>query len=96
MAAKRIGLLLGPVLFAVILALVRPEGLPPAGTAFLALTAWMAVWWITEAIPIAVTALFPIVLFPLTGAMPAAEATAPYGHYLVFLVFLGIHHRDVH
>lgn len=88
MDTKRIGLVLGPLLFALILAFIRPEGLPAAGTAVLAVTAWMAVWWITEAIPIAVTSLLPIVLFPLTGAMETADATAPYGHYLVFL-FLG-------
>jgi len=86
--SRRIGLFLGPFLFTLIFLFVRPEGLPLAGTAVLATTAWMAAWWITEAIPIAVTAMLPMVLFPLSGAMPAAEATRSYGHYLVFL-FLG-------
>ena len=54
----------------------------------LASTAWMAAWWITEAVPIAVTSLLPIVLFPLTGALAADETTKSYGHYIVFL-FLG-------
>lgn len=49
---------------------------------------WMLGWWITEAVPIAVTSLLPIVLLPLTGVMPIAEATAPYGSHFVFL-FLG-------
>lgn len=88
MSARKIGLALGPLLFALIWFFVRPEGLPPAGTAVLAVTAWMAVWWITEAIPIAVTALLPMVLFPLLNVMPAGDATAAYGHYIVFL-FLG-------
>lgn len=88
MSTKRIGLFLGPIAFALILAFLRPEGLPFAGTAVLATTAWMAIWWTTEAISIAVTAMLPIILFPLTGVLDAGEATKPYGHYLVFL-FLG-------
>jgi sodium-dependent dicarboxylate transporter 2/3/5 len=88
MTTKQIGLFLGPALFLLIFFFGRPEGLPLAGTAVLATTAWMAAWWITEAIPIAVTSLLPIVLFPMTGAMKAAASTAAYGHYIVFL-FLG-------
>ena len=64
------------------------EGLSTAARAVLAITAWTATWWITEAIPIAVTSLLPMVLFPLTGVMEAAEVTKEYGHYIVFL-FLG-------
>ncbi len=54
----------------------------------LAVTAWTAVWWITEAIPIAVTSLLPMALFPITGVLDAPATTAAYGHYIVFL-FLG-------
>lgn len=88
MTTKRIGLLLGPLAFLIILLTLRPEGLPFAGTAVLAATAWMAIWWTTEAISIAVTSLLPIILFPLTGVLPASEITESYGHYIVFL-FLG-------
>jgi len=88
MTTKRIGLLLGPLAFLLVLFIVRPQGLPFAGTAVLAATAWMAIWWTTEAISIAVTSLLPIILFPLTGVLPASEITASYGHYIVFL-FLG-------
>jgi sodium-dependent dicarboxylate transporter 2/3/5 len=88
MTTKNIGLFLGPLAFALILAFFRPGGLPFAGTAVLATTAWMAIWWTTEAISIAVTAMLPIILFPLTGVLSTGEATKPYGHYLVFL-FLG-------
>jgi len=88
MTTKRVGLILGPLAFLLILLTVRPTGLPFAGTAVLAATAWMAIWWTTEAISIAVTSLLPIILFPLTGVLTAAEITASYGHYIVFL-FLG-------
>lgn len=88
MSTQRIGLILGPLLFLLIFVFLRPEGLTLAGTAVLATTAWMAAWWITEAIPIAATSLLPMVLFPLTGAMKAGDTTQSYGHYIVFL-FLG-------
>jgi sodium-dependent dicarboxylate transporter 2/3/5 len=54
----------------------------------LCVTAWVAVWWITEAIPIAVTAMLPIVLFPLTGALDLSATTASFGHKYIFL-YLG-------
>ena len=88
MNVRRFGLIAGPLAFTMILLLLRPAGLSTAGVAVLATTAWMAIWWTTEAVSIAVTALLPIVLFPLTGVLPAAEVTKSYGHYLVFL-FLG-------
>ena len=88
MTSKKTGLMLGPLAFGLILAFFRPEGLSFAGTAVLATTAWMAIWWTTEAISIAVTAMLPIILFPLTGVLSGSEVTKPYGHYLVFL-FLG-------
>lgn len=48
----------------------------------------MAVFWICETIPIPITSLLPIVLFPALGIMPTSQATAPYGSHLVFL-FMG-------
>jgi len=85
---QRIGFILGPVLFTIILLFFRPDDLSQEGIAVLASTAWIAVWWITEAIPIAVTALLPIVLFPLTGGLDIASTTSAFGHKYVFL-YLG-------
>lgn len=48
----------------------------------------MAVWWMTEAMPLPVTSLMPIVLFPVLTEITPAEATAPYANPIVFL-FLG-------
>ncbi len=59
-----------------------------AGRATAAIGVWMAVWWMTEAIPVYATALIPIALFPLVGAAPIRAAAAPYGHELIFL-FMG-------
>ena len=61
---------------------------PAAGRATAALAAWMAVWWMTEAIPVYATALLPLALLPLLGAGGAREAAAPYGNESIFL-FLG-------
>ena len=49
----------------------------------------MVVWWITEAVHIAVTALLPLVLFPLLGVMDAAAVGANYGSPIIFLFFGG-------
>src|SRR5690606_3418800 len=62
--------------------------MPPAAFDVLSVTLWMAIWWVTEVVPIAVTSLLPIVLFPMTGALGIGETTASYGHKYVFL-YLG-------
>ena len=56
--------------------------------ATLAMAVWMAVWWLTEAVPVPVTALLPIVAFPLLGLGSVRQVTTPYAHPLIFL-FLG-------
>lgn len=85
---QSIGLVLGPILFLIVLFFFHPEGLSKTANAILASTVWVAVWWITEAMPIAVTAFLPIVLFPLTGGLSLSETTASYGHKYIFL-FIG-------
>ncbi len=89
MTKKRIGLLLGPTLFILTLLFFRPEELSTAGIAVLASTLWIAVWWILEVIPIAVTALLPIILFPLTGAQSLSDTTEAFGHRYIFLYIGG-------
>lgn len=87
-AHKLFGLFLGPIAALVVFLLPTPEGLDPAGWYTAAVGLWMAIWWITEAIPIAATALLPLVLFPLIGAGNIDEAASPYANPLIFL-FLG-------
>ena len=86
---KRIGLLLGPLSFLLIFLFFKPEGLSAEARAILASTAWVAIWWITEAIPIAVTALLPIVLFPLSGGLDLTTTTESFGHKYIFLYIGG-------
>ncbi len=85
---RRGGLIAGPVVGALMLALGPPAGMDPVAWRAAAAAAWMAIWWMTEALPVAVTALLPVVLFPMLSVAPVREATAPYGHPTIFL-FLG-------
>lgn len=83
-----VGLILGPLLFVIILFGFSPTDLGFEAKATLAITAWIATWWITEAVPIPATALLPIILFPSFGALEAAEVVSSYGNDIIFL-FLG-------
>jgi sodium-dependent dicarboxylate transporter 2/3/5 len=65
-----------------------PEGLALAGWRTAGIVAVMALLWMTEAIPIPVTALLPLVLFPLFGVAPITETAAPYANPVIYL-FLG-------
>ena len=86
---KLLGLVLGPVSFFLILFFFHPEGLSEQANAVLASTIWIAIWWITEAIPIAVTALLPIIIFPLSGGLDLSATSGSFGHKYVFLYMGG-------
>ncbi|MCZ6837290.1 MAG: SLC13 family permease [Planctomycetota bacterium] len=60
----------------------------PSGRATLAVMCWMAIWWLTEAQNVAVTALLPIAIFPLLNIASIRATTSPYAHELIFL-FMG-------
>ncbi len=85
---KKLGLFLGPLIFIIVLLLDNPSGMSNEAKAVLASAIWIAIWWITEALPIAVTAFLPIVLFPLSGGLDLTQTTASYGHKYIFL-FIG-------
>ena len=85
LSAKTIGLLGGPVCFVLVLLLVHPQDMSEEARRVLAGTLWIAIWWITEAIPIAATSLLPLVLFPLTGALDIKSTASSFGHPYVFL-----------
>ncbi|AQQ54428.1 SLC13 family permease [Planococcus lenghuensis] len=84
-----IGLFAGPLLFILTLLFFEPPGLTPEAQAILAGTLWIAIWWITEAIPIPATSLLPIILFPLTGGLDIESTTAAYGDDTIFLFMAG-------
>lgn len=85
--ARPLPLVAGPVAF-LFLRLLAPGELDAAQATVLGVGAWMAIWWISECLPLAVTALLPIALFPTLGATTAREATAPFANDVVYL-YLG-------
>ena len=73
-----IGVIMSPV----------PEGISPAAWKVFGVALWMAFWWLTEALPVAVTALMPLIVFPALGLFDFKTSAAPYAHPLIFL-FMG-------
>lgn len=97
---RRVGLVAGP-LAAAILYLVLPDarfdasgqwlsGLTHEGRLTVAAGAWLAIWWLTEAIPIEAAGLLPLALFPILGIAPIRQAAAPYANDVIFLFMGGL------
>jgi sodium-dependent dicarboxylate transporter 2/3/5 len=80
-------LIAGPVAFFILRAWA-PGGLEPTAASVLAIGAWMAIWWISECLPLAVTALLPIALFPLLNVATIRVAASQFANEIVFL-YLG-------
>ena len=99
---KLIGLALGPALFIIIIFSVTPGLFSEKSIVVLGLGAWMVTWWATEAMPIPVSALLPMVVFPLMGVSTVREASAPYGDPVIFLFMggfilaLGLERHNLH
>ena len=95
--SKLIPLVLGPSLALLLYFLLPEQYTSSAGTlevfshsgrACAGIVLWMAIWWFTEAVPIAVTSLLPIVLFPMFGVMGSSDTLKEYANGTIFL-FLG-------
>ncbi|MFZ5787330.1 MAG: SLC13 family permease [Acidobacteriota bacterium] len=84
---RTVTLFLGPLSFAALLVL-PPDGLPPEAARLLAVLAWVIVWWMGEAVPLAVTAVLGPALATVLGVGKATELFAPFGDPIIFL-FLG-------
>jgi sodium-dependent dicarboxylate transporter 2/3/5 len=85
---KLIALWLGPLLMLTLLLLPTPAGLKPEAWRLVALASWMVIWWMSEAVPVAVTALLPLPMMPMLGIAGQKTVGASYGDPLIFL-FLG-------
>ena len=88
MSGKQLGFFLGPIFFTAILLFVPEDFISPGAYHVLAVGAWMITWWISEASPVAITALLPLMIFPALGVMNISSSTAPYANPSVFL-FMG-------
>ncbi len=82
------GLFIGPLCFLFIVLFADLEPGKPQVTYTLAIAILMAIWWITEIIPLAVTALIPVVAFPLFGVMDGKAVSSTYFNHVIFL-FIG-------
>lgn len=89
MTAERIGFWLGPALFALTLLLPAPENMPAPAWNAAGLVAWMAAWWMTQAVPLPVTGLLPFIIAPFFGGGTAREVASDYYSPIIFLLLGG-------
>ena len=84
-----LGLIGGLVVFGIMLLLPAPAGMEPTAWHVAALTVLMAVWWMTEALPLTVTALLPFLTVPAFGVMDANAIAKEYYSPILFLILGG-------
>ncbi|WP_205479428.1 SLC13 family permease [Sphingomonas arenae] len=85
----RLGFWGGLAVFLLLLVLPAPAGMPETAWRVTALVALMAIWWMTQALPLTATALLPFLLLPLFGVMTSSDAAAAYYSPILFLVLGG-------
>jgi sodium-dependent dicarboxylate transporter 2/3/5 len=85
---QRVRLVAGPLAALVLLVFFDLDSDNPAVTRAAAVAVWMAIWWMTEAVPLAVTSLLPVVLFPMLGVMNGKAVSSQYFNHIIFL-FMG-------
>lgn len=93
MTANQMLRILGPVA-GILLILAGKSGIAVAGLAgaplaMLGITVWVALWWVTEAMPIAATSLLPALLLPLTGIVGSEETAGAYMDRFILLMMAG-------
>jgi sodium-dependent dicarboxylate transporter 2/3/5 len=87
-SVKKIALWLGPIAFSLIL-MFPISSIDVLSWRVLAVAVWMLIWWLSETVNLAVTALLPLILFPLLNILPIADVSANYANPLVYLFFGG-------
>lgn len=85
---RRAALIAGPLMALALIGLPAPGGLDLAAWRLAGLIAWMVIWWMGQAVPLATTALLPVPLMPALGVAPVAQVTQSYANPIIFL-FLG-------
>jgi solute carrier family 13 (sodium-dependent dicarboxylate transporter), member 2/3/5 len=99
---KILGLVLGPIIFFIVIAIPSPDDLPDEAKVILAIALWMIIWWITEAISVYATALLPLALIPITGVASLNEVATEYMHPIVvlllgmFLIAIAVERSGLH
>ena len=87
--SRKIGLVLGLFLFFYSLFSTPPANMSEQAWITAGVGMLMAVWWVTQVLPLPVTSLLPIILFPLIGISSVREATVPYVNPVIFLLLGG-------
>ncbi|MCY4142069.1 MAG: SLC13 family permease [Gammaproteobacteria bacterium] len=86
---RTLGLILGPVLGLLVGLLLYQGGFEKAAILTGAITTLVVVWWMFEPIPIPVTSLIPLALFPMLQVLPIKDVQESYGHPLILLLLGG-------
>jgi len=86
---RRVFALLGPVAFLCTVLLPAPAGFSPLAWPTLGLLLWMALWWVTESVPLAATALLPLLVVPLIGLPQPVQILTQYANSTIFLILGG-------
>lgn len=86
---KRIALVGGPLVAAIVFVAMRSQGFPSAPSWTAAITVLCGAWWVLEPVPMPVTALIPFAGLPLAGVLSHREVAQSYGHTLVLLMLAG-------
>ncbi|XP_060972722.1 tonoplast dicarboxylate transporter isoform X1 [Cannabis sativa] len=98
---KNVFILLGPLLCAVICLCVKLDG-PTSSRNMLAVLAWIFVWWMTEAVPMPITSMAPLFLFPLFGICSSDDVAHSYMDDVIalvlgsFILALAVEHYNIH
>lgn len=101
-----VGVVVGFIAFGLVVAMPSPPGLTPEAQRTLAVAVLMALWWVGRVLPMAITALVPVVAFPVLGILSVKDAAMPFAHPLNVLMLggfvlghameeAGLHHRLV-
>lgn len=86
---ESIVLLSGPVFFLISLWGLQALGLPKEAAATAGVAVWCIIWWVFESVPVAVTAMVPLALLPITDVLTTAQVGQSYGSKLVLLLLGG-------
>src|SRR4051794_26908792 len=102
MSARSLSLIGGVLIGVIAYFATQHAGLTAAQSWTTAVTALCAMWWVLEALPLAATALVPLVVFPLAGVLTERQAAASYGDPIIllfmggFMLSKGIEHWGAH
>lgn len=98
---KTLSVLLGPLLCTIICLCVKLDG-PVASRNMLAVLVWVFAWWLTEAVPMPITSMSPLFLFPLFGIASADDVAHSYMDDVIalvlgsFILALAVEHYNIH